>query len=62
MRTLQHPDITKAEKYGYPKERKKKKAYCCAVCGEEIYEGESYYWFHEKSYCVACIHDSLQIA
>lgn len=52
---LQHPDITKMEQFGTLHDEHSE--YICHNCGEEIYEGETYYSVDEKIYCKSCIVD-----
>ena len=53
MNNLQHPSITVAEKYGYPKPQKV--AHQCSECGEPIYEGETAYSLKWGWVCENCM-------
>ena len=52
---LQHPDITAAERTGYPYGRAPKPAFCCDECGQDVYVGESYYALDGRRFCRKCV-------
>jgi len=51
-----HPDITAAQRTGYPR-GKQSKTRCCPVCGEEIDAGTALYlnWANEIVGCSECL-------
>ena len=57
---IEHPAITAAEKYGYPKPQK---AVCqCSECDEPIYEGESAYYLTRWGWvCEACMSAAYKV-
>ena len=55
MENLQHPDITAAERTGYPRGREPEVFAQCEYCGDDIYIGEDYYDIHGYKYCWHCM-------
>lgn len=35
---------------------------CCDECGEEIEEGDEYYWIAGNRYCASCVEDGRRYA
>ena len=55
MEQLQHPDITAAERTGYP--RQPRVFTTCDWCGTEIREGDEYYDIHGEILCAECVNE-----
>ena len=54
---MQHPDITAAERTGYPCNREPIGYLTCDWCGENIYLSEDYYDIHGEILCVECVNE-----
>lgn len=57
MEQLQHPDITAAERTGYPRHRQPRVFTTCDWCGTEIQEGDEYYEIHGEILCAECVNE-----
>ena len=57
MEQLQHPDITAAERTGYPRGRQPRVFTDCDWCGAEIQEGDEYYDIHGEILCAECVNE-----
>lgn len=55
MEQLQHPDITAAERTGYPRHRQPRVFTTCDWCGSKIYEGDTYFDIHGLILCADCL-------
>lgn len=54
---LQHPDITAAERTGYPRGMEPQIFTTCDWCGAEIRIGDDYYNIHGEILCTQCVDD-----
>ena len=61
---LQHPDITAAERTGYPRSfRFRPRKYTdCDWCGKSIIEGDEYYDVHGEILCMDCMSECRRYA
>jgi len=50
-----HPVIRNMERTGYPDGRGPRACCVCDECGEDIYEGETYYRIDGRVFCEGCI-------
>ncbi len=54
-RTLQHPDVSAAERTGYARGGAPRTAFRCDACGEDVYVGDSYYALCGRRFCRRCV-------
>jgi len=53
-----HPVIRNMERTGYPDGIGPRTCCLCDECGEDIYEGETYYRIGGLNLCEACVEDA----
>ena len=59
---LQHPDVTAAERTGYPRSLAPRVFTTCDWCGEDIRIGDDYYDVHGEILCCECVEACRTIA
>ena len=62
MENLQHPDITAAERTGFPRRKQPATWMTCDWCGVTIRYGDEYFDIHGEIICFDCGTDCLKRA